>query len=213
LATNPKNSYFRKKFFGAVSTAINEILRSDQKMAAKISRLEGKTIGIYIKGTDVITYLVPHGDGLKILSNFDGEVDVRVTGSTADFIAYIRASKRGKSAGAGRIEINGDLSTAQSVQEILSEFTFDWEEMLSHIFGDVAAHRFGRVFRTVNEWAATFSEGFEYDLRQYLKTESRLLPTRHDKEQLGNAIFTLADDVNRLEARIRRLTRDPAEES
>lgn len=177
-------------------------------MMAKIGELQGTTIGIYIKDSDFSTYVVPHVDGIEILPNFDGEVDVCVTGTTASFLSYVRAGRRGEAVGAGRIEISGDLSTVQSIQGILSELNFDWEEVLSDIFGDVAAHRLGRLFRAIHKKTTTFSEGFEYDLKQYLRSETHLLPIQRDKERLEKAIFTLTDDVDRLEVRVKRITQD-----
>jgi ubiquinone biosynthesis accessory factor UbiJ len=188
-----------------MSRALNGLLRSDDNAMEILRRLDGRIIALCVRDTDLIAFAAPIAEGIRLLRSYEGEVDVRVTGSTADFIAYARASKRGDSIGAGRIEISGDLSTAQSVQMLLSELRIDWEEILSRYIGDVGAHQAGRLVRAATAWGTTAAARFEEDVAEYLQIEARVLPTRRDTERLARAIFILADDVDRLEARIRRV--------
>ena len=199
-----KNSAFEQSIASAASRALNELLRSDDNAMEKLQQLDGRTVAICLRDTDLIAFVAPHADGIELLRSYEGDADVRVTGRTADFIAYARASKRGDSIGAGRIEISGDLSTAQCVQALLSELAVDWEEILSRFIGDVGAHQAGRFFRALNKWRTTAGARFEEDIVAYLQIEARMLPTRRDTERSAHAVFTLADDVDRLEARIRR---------
>ena len=203
-----ENTAFEQSIASAASRALNELLRSDDNAMEKLQQLDGRIVAICLRDTNLVAYAAPHTDGIELLRSHEGDADVRVTGRTADFIAYARASKRGDSIGAGRIEISGDLSTAQCVQALLSELRIDWEEILSRFIGDVGAHQSGRVFRALNEWRTTAAARFEEDIVEYLQIEARMLPTRRDTERSEHAVFTLADDVDRLEARIRRFEKN-----
>ena len=130
---------------------------------------------------------------------------VKVSGRVADFLAYARASRRGDSLGAGRIEIAGDLAIAQQVQALLADLRIDWEELLSRTIGDVPAHQVGRAARALFALGKQVLAKFERDTADYLKHESRLVVSRSELEQFGRAVFTLADDIERLEARIKRV--------
>lgn len=203
-----KDTAFEQSTARTVSSALNELLQSDATAMEKLQQLDGRIMAICIRDTDLIAYAVPHSEGIELLRSYEGDVDVRITGRTADFIAYARASKRGDSIGAGRIEISGDLSTAQCVQSFLSELRIDWEEVLSRYIGDVGAHQTGRFFRALNAWRTNAAARFEDDLVEYLQIEARMVPTRRDAERAAHAVFTLADDVDRLEARIRRFDKN-----
>ena len=189
----------------AVSRMLNELLHSDDNAMQKLQQLDGQIVAICVRDTSLVAYARACIDGIQLVHSHEGEVDVRVTGSTADFIAYARASKRGDSIGAGRIEISGDLATAQSVQALLSELQIDWEEILSRYIGDIGAHQAGRLVRAVTAWGTDAAVRLEQDIAEYLQIEARVLPTRRDAERLGRAVFILADDVDRLEARVRRI--------
>ena len=176
---------------------------SDDGAAERLSGLDGRVVALSIKNTDLSAFVAPSAKGIRLLEKYEGPVDVQVTGRIADFIAYARASKRGDSIGAGRIEISGDLATAQSVQALLSELQIDWEDILSRTIGDVAAHQAGRFFRSLASFGRKTSEHLEQDLSEYLQIEAHVLPTRRDVDRLYRAVFILTDDVDRFEARVR----------
>jgi len=189
----------------AVSFALSRLLRTHPETAARLAALEGSVIEIALRDSARSAYALPGAYGVKLKRRHDGVVAVKVSGRLADFLAYARASRRGDSLGAGRIEIAGDLAIAQQVQSLLAELTIDWEELLSRGIGDVPAHQVGRAARAVFALGKQAFAKLERDTADYLKHESRLVPSRQELEQFGRAVFTLADDVDRLEARIKRL--------
>ena len=94
---------------------------------------------------------------------------------------------------------------AQQVQALLAELSIDWEEVLARLLGDVPAHQLGRLARAAGNWVQTFRRKFERDTADYLLHEQGLIAGRHEVEDLGRAIFTLSNDVDRAEVRLRRL--------
>ena len=190
-------------FADKVSRTVSELLLSDDGAAERLSGLDGRVVVLSIKNTDFSAFVAPSAKGIRLLEKHEGQVDVQVTGSISDFIAYARASKRGDSIGAGRIEISGDVVTAQSVQALLSELDIDWEDILSRYVGDVGAHQAGRIFRSLVSFGRKASERLEQDLSEYLQIEAHVLPTRRDADRLCRAVFILTDDVDRFEARVR----------
>ena len=189
----------------ALSAIVSRLLQADAEVAARLARLDGSVIEVCLRDTAVRAYAAPGASGVRLFRHHEGAVDVRVTGRLADFIAYARASRRGDSLGAGRIEISGDLAVAQNVQSLLADLRIDWDEILSRVVGDVPAHQLGRLARAAGAWTRAAASSLERDVTEYLHHESRLLPQRTELERLGRAIFTLADDADRFEARLRRL--------
>lgn len=199
---------------GAVSASIgavlSELLLTDEAAAERLGRLRGRVIAIGIRDTSHEVFMSLEPAGVRVLPDGDAVPDVRVTGSTADFIAYARASRRGDSIGAGRIEISGDLQTAQDVQALLSELSVDFDALLSRYVGGVAAHQLGRLIRALGSQGRTVAQRLEEDFAEYVHAESGILPTRRETEQLARAALILANDVDRLEARLARLDKGRA---
>lgn len=193
------------RFEDTLSLAVSRLLHSNADTAARLAALEGRVIEIALRDSARSAYALPGADGVKLKRRHDGPVAVKVSGRVADFLAYARASRRGDSLGAGRIEIAGDLAVAQQVQALLAELSIDWEELLSRTIGDVPAHQVGRAARAVFAFGRHALAKFERDTADFLKYESRMVVSRQDLDQFGRAVFTLADDVDRLEARIKRL--------
>ena len=150
---------------------------------------------------------VVRGGRLELAVAGDGVPDVTIGGRPADFIALARANQRGESIGAGRIEIQGDLAVAQEVQALLAELDIDWEEWLAGRFGDVAAHRLGRVVRGALAFGQRRQRDFEQDVADYLRHELMIVPRADELARYGRAVYELADAVERVEARLLRLRR------
>jgi ubiquinone biosynthesis protein UbiJ len=100
------------------------------------------------------------------------------------------------------VRIDGDNQSAQRFSKALASLDIDWEEQLSHVTGDIAAHEIGRGVRAaLHEGRRVASTGRE-NLSEYLTEEARLLPHRLEIEDFLAEIDTLRDDSERLAARI-----------
>ncbi len=71
--------------------------------------------------------------------------------------------------------------------------------------GDAAAHRLGEIARGVGKWSREARSTMAQNIREYLQEESRDVPSRYEVERFTTNVGELRDDVDRLEARIRRL--------
>ncbi|MGR8919954.1 MAG: ubiquinone biosynthesis accessory factor UbiJ [Gammaproteobacteria bacterium] len=188
-----------------VSRAISRLLELDVDTAARLARLEGHTMLVRVSDSEWQLALCIEGGRLELGDAGQREPEVVITGRVSDFLALARARRRGETVGAGRIEISGDLAVAQDVQALLEMLEVDFDELLSSYVGDVAAHQIGTAVRGLGRAAGGGARRFEQDLADYLKHEIELLPQRDEVERQRDAIFTLADDVDRAAARVRRL--------
>ena len=187
-----------------LSVALSRLLNTNPDTATRLAALEGRVIEVALRDSARSAFALPGAHGVHLRRRHDGPVAVKVSGRIADFVAYARASRRGDSLGAGRIEIAGDLAVAQQVQALLAELKIDWEELLARAIGDVPAHQVGRATRAVFALGREALAKLERDTADYLNHESQLLARREDLDQFGRAVFVLADDVDRLEARLQR---------
>jgi ubiquinone biosynthesis protein UbiJ len=186
-----------------LASLVNRQLRNKTPARELCTELEGKVVAVRVRDTALAIYFVVGPDGLDI-RGYAEDPDVVISGS---LLALTRLA--GQSADAairdGSIELSGDAETAQSFQRLLAFGKPDIEEELSSVFGDVVAHGLGDVARNVSRWGKNAHETVRQNVREYLQEESRTLPSRYEADAFRQQAETLRDDVERFEARLRRL--------
>ena len=167
------------------------------------AELAGKVIAVRVEKTALATHFIVGEEALELTASTDLEADVVITGS---LLALARmAGDSGESAiRDGDLDLTGDAETAQQFQQLLEYAKPDIEEELSGVVGDVAAHRLGEMARGLGRWGREARATMGANIREYLQEESRDAPSRYEVERFAAAVGTLRDDVDRLEARIRR---------
>jgi ubiquinone biosynthesis accessory factor UbiJ len=188
----------------ALESALNFYLGQDPDSARRAAGLRGKVIAINLTGTPLTLYFLPDADGVQVLSHFEGDVDTRLSGSPLGF-ARLALDSREDALFQGAVKIDGDTATGQEFQELLAAANWDWEEQLSHITGDVIAHQIGRLAAQLGQTFRDSRETLASDCGEYLQEEAQLLPTRSEVQYFLNDTDHLRDNVERLEARVKRL--------
>ena len=107
----------------------------------------------------------------------------------------------------GAVHIEGDAEVAQTFSELLKHARPDFEEELSRVIGDVAAHQLGNVARSAVSFGKRAADTFAQNVAEYLTEEGRDLPTRIEADEFIAGVDKLRDDVERFEARLAQLER------
>ena len=103
------------------------------------------------------------------------------------------------------VYIQGDMHTARALQQLLRAIDIDWEELLAQAIGDTPAHQLARLLRGAAGWGRQTANKVAQDLADYLRFERNDVPTQHDVTHFIDEVDRLRDDVERLDARLRRL--------
>lgn len=185
--------------------AVRRLLEFDPETREALGRMQGMVIAIDVKGVERTLYLQPDTHGLRCKIDHDGAVQVRIRGTALDFLGLLRSRVSKQPVVAGQIEINGDLAAAQQVQNLLGRVDIDWEEMLSRLVGDTAAHKLGRAAQAGNAWVRQTMNTFRMNVSEYARYEAELVPERDQVDGFNADIDRLRDDADRLAERIRRL--------
>lgn len=166
--------------------------------------LNNKVIALRVKNTGLAAYCQVRRNALSLMSEYENEPDVIITGSP---LALVRLSgtEGEKAIRDGSVELSGDTDVAQSFQKLLRFGKPDVEEELSHVIGDVAAHKLGEAARGLAAWGKQASNTLRQNVSEYLQEESRDVPTRYEVDSFSSKVDTLRDDVDRCEARLARL--------
>ena len=185
-----------------LEAALNSYLDLDASARKQMDKLHGRVIAFEILGLAQTVYLIPGPGKVQLLEVFEGDPDCCISGSP---LALARMSDRYASSSqlfSGEVAIRGDTELAHQLSKILGAMDIDWEEQLSHLTGDLIAHRVGNLLRATRDWGANSNATLSLDIQEYLQEELRLLPGRLEIEHFLGSVDTLRDDVERLQARM-----------
>lgn len=184
---------------------LNHVLRMDPDYRRRLAPLAGKLIGLHVRGIELRFWLAPETDRIRLLTEAERVPDTTISGTPLGLLRNAISRDPRKEMFAGDAEISGDAETGSRVKALLDELDIDWEEQLSRLVGDVAAHQAGNAARDLRRWSGESLDSLEHNVEAWLHEESRLLPARAEVERFLAAVDVLRADGDRLEQRVRRL--------
>lgn len=191
--------------------ALNAALALDPQTGKRLARLQGRLIAVELRGTGITLTLQPTSEGkLRLMGDHDGEVDTTLRGAP---FALLRMSsgRTGEGMFSGEVEIDGDVELGQQIQRVFEKLDIDWEEHLSRLTGDIVAHQIGNSVRGLFTWGRRATEHLGMNTADYLQEESDTLPVDWEVEEFIQGVDTLRSDVDRIEARVKRLSKQIGE--
>jgi len=105
-----------------------------------------------------------------------------------------------------QIKLEGDAEFAQTVSFLVQNLRWEFEEDLSKVVGDAAAHGIAGSAKSFVAAARAANEKLAANVAEYLLEEDPQLVRPRKIEALAESVRTLRDDVARLEKRIDRLS-------
>ena len=189
-----------------LETAFNNYLALDPEAPEKLTAFDDRIICIDIRGPNKRIYLLINGSKISVLEQHDAEPDATIIGSPA---ALFKLGVHRDSAPlffAGEVEIRGDTRLGRQFKSLLADMEIDWEEHLSRLIGDIAAHRVAGLFNALKEWSESVTGNFADDVGEYLQEESRDVVSGAEMGMFYQQVDKLRDDTERLKARIDRLS-------
>lgn len=185
----------------AVATALNNYLRLDPVALQQLAHFNDKVIAIELQGTGLTFYLLPSRDRIDVMTAYAGEPDTIISGTPLS-LAELGFGDAHRTLFSGDVTIRGDVETGQAFKRLLDKMEIDWEEHLSRLTGDIAAHHLGDLVRGIRSWGKQALHTLGNNLAEYLQQESHALATDQDVAEFSNAVDRLRDDSERLQARI-----------
>jgi len=188
-----------------LTSAFNRYLALDPEAPEKLRAFDGKLICIDIKGPNRQLYLVVTGDRINVAAEHDAEPDATIIGSPA---ALFKLGIKRDSANLffkGEVEIRGDTRLGRQFKSVLAEMDIDWEEQLSRLVGDIAAHRIMSAVGDLRQWGRSAASNFSDDVGEYLQEESRDVVSGAELDMFNQQVDEIRDGTERLKARIDRL--------
>ena len=186
-----------------LAETINRVVALDPDARRKLRRLEGRSVGLDVRGPDLALSMTVQ-DGKVVIDKLDPEQlpEAVIRATTGALLAMFGSQGR---AASGQIELSGDTETARRFSEFFNAVEPDFEEGMTRLFGDVLGVHLWRTLQGSAGFAKRASSRFTEDLSEYLREESQQLPQRSEVEAFMDSVDDLRDEVASLERRADRL--------
>jgi len=199
LSANPLNVLFEQ-----LSAAMNRNVAQSARATALAQQLEGRALALEFEGTPfALAFRVAAGN-VEIDMRAASTADATLTGSPLSLLSLVGPGAEDRVRGSS-IRIAGDAEVAQHFRDLLQQAQPDFEEEMSRVVGDVAAHQVANFARGFFDWGRKAADSFSTNVAEYLQEEGRDVPARVEVEEFLEGVDQLREDTDRLEARLARL--------
>lgn len=182
---------------------INQALRYDPGSRIAMAQLHGKVLAIEFTQPTVTFYFCPTEEGVQLLSTCDADITTRLVGSPLALLALARGEQLNLS-GSG-VEVFGSTALLIDLQKIVRNLDIDWEEAISAIIGDIAAHEVGRGVAGFKHWFTQRKQNFERLLGEFLTEEVRVTPSKVELNAFYQQVDELRLGIDRARAKLQQL--------
>lgn len=188
-----------------LASLLNTLLRTDLGLKAGLRDFEGKTLKIVCHGWSQAVQIKQERFDI-IEDNNNLETDLVINGRPIGFLDYAMSGFNHQPQ-TFDIQITGDMSFARNFSLWLETYQFDYERLiskLSHeqigVFVSDSIPKFKKAF-------STKSTILQESITQFLQAETKALPSFKQCLDFEEDLIQLRQDVDRLEAKINKLTR------
>ncbi len=183
---------------------LNRGLPRSPRAQALCSELAGRSVALEVPA---LGRLHIGSTGLTLaVSRGDAPADATLSAGPFGLLSLLGPSAQG-ALQSGAVQIRGDAELAGRFQEMLRLLRPDFEEELSTVLGDVAAHRLGGLARAGATWGRQAARTGLANVAEYLGHERGDLVPRAEGEQFLRGVDALREDMDRLQARFELLQR------
>ena len=179
--------------------AINHVLRSAPLALDRLAKHAGRTVAFHVGPVTLAFTVQTTGEVASAVPGAARDLDVRLS----PFLLPRLAAN--EEAAFREIDMQGDMELAQEISFLARNLTWDVEEDLARVIGDIAAHRVVSRARGVRDWSREAALRVAQGAAEYWTEESALIASRVKVESFVREVAELRDAVERLEKRIEKL--------
>jgi len=133
-----------------------------------------------------------------------GEADAVIAGTPLE-LRRLMFVDRDAPIRAGRVLFDGDIEVAEKFRALLMAAMPDLESQLAEWVGEPAAFQLTNLVHDLRDWMRDSAEDLIERTSEYLQDDARRVPPHEEVNEFCAAVDDLANDVDRLEARLARL--------
>jgi ubiquinone biosynthesis protein UbiJ len=189
-----------------LQSAINHVLRFAPATSQELAGLQDRTLRLDFTAPE-LQLILRIGRGKVVFQPAEpGQpADAVLTGPLLSVLRQVGMKTTPGQQLSGPVKVRGDVELVERIAMVMRQHDYDFEEPLSRLVGDVAAHQAGQALRSVGRWVGRFGrELFAAGVRM-ARDEAQWTPERHGFADFAAEVAATSDAVDRLEARLRVL--------
>ena len=181
--------------------AINRLLRANAWALERLRPHASKSARFACPPFELHATVLDTGELAPAAAKAQPDVTIRVSP-----VLLLRIGARDEAAWR-EAQVSGDPQLAGAIDYVARNLQWDFEEDLSRIFGDVAAHRLAGAARELDRWGRTAALNIAHAFAEYSIYERPLVASARAVEEFNREVDRIRDDTERLEKRIELLSR------
>ena len=191
----------------SVELGLNRVLRLDSTALPRLGHLNGKVIAVECRSPALQLFILPSDEGLMLASHWASEADYTLRAPAASLLKLAISKDKTAVLHSPQVELDGDSGVLLELAGVLQDLELDWEYELSRWLGPVATQLLGGHLRSRARWYQLGFTSLNQNLAEYLAEESRTLVGQREAEARFSELDQIKLDLERLEARLERLSR------
>lgn len=189
-----------------VELGLNRVLAMDSTALPRLARLHGRIIAVDCQAPAVQLFILPDGEGLRLAAQWTGAVDCRLRAPASSLLRLLASQDKSAVLHGPEVELDGDSAALLELAGILQDLELDWEYELSRWLGPVGSQLLGSHLRSRVNWTGQALGSLRLNLADYLSEEARSLVGQREADARFAELDRLKLALDRLDARIERLT-------
>lgn len=193
----------------ALEGALNRAVQLDPETRARLQALEGRRVQLHLRGPELRLGVWVQDGLLRVgppLESPPQGPSLRVTASPGSLLAMALRRDADGGAAPGQVDIAGDADLARRLEKLARSYAPDFEEALTHPFGDVLGVPLARGLRKGLAGARRGGRQLAQDVADWLREESRLAVAPGEMDAFLDEVDALRERADRLDARLNRIT-------
>lgn len=183
----------------SLAAAVNHLLATESWARERLRPHAGKTAVLHVAP---LTFSFAIADtGLTVAAKAPAEPSLQIRLAPSSLAGALR----GEDSALKDADIRGDAELASAVLFLVKNLRWDFEEDLSGVIGDIAAHRLVSEAKGLIAWERDARGRLAASVSDYLTREAAVLARADEISAFAGEVDRLRDDAARLEKRLARL--------
>lgn len=189
-----------------LESLLNRNVAGSARARDLLGQVTGHSLELRLTATPLRLRFVADAGRVSILPGGEQPADAVIEG-TPFALVRLAIGDPAQSIRAGGAQLSGDAEVAQGFQKLFAAAQPDFEEELSRITGDVAAHHLANLARGALDFGRRARDTFAQNVAEYLTEEGRDVPARTEVDEFLDGVDRLREAADRLDARIAAIER------
>ncbi len=190
----------------ASELAISAGMHAADIQPEQLAPMNGKVLKLRVTDLDLDVWIICGEDRWWLATESQETADVELSGTLGSLVETARSLTQPNAPLIFEgLDIRGSVGVLQTMQRTFQAMDLDWEDAITKALGPLPAGMLIQTLRTARSQWITSRDSMRRQTREFLHSEQNTLVTENAFSETEAHITSLNRQIDRLEARIKRL--------